>query len=173
MTIYFEKLRDPRWQKMRLEIMQRDNFECRVCGEKDKTLNVHHGYYARKTDPWDYPDNTLWTLCEGCHEEAQLELEIIHRSIAKIEPSGDAMSDLMVILDVGGEDVLTVHNIVTLIIHAMSLGLKASTLAEIHQRIMQPDKKRSYRGMCVILQKFIEQMYKARKEKHDAQSNSP
>ena len=65
---YSEKLRDPRWQKKRLEIMQRDAFTCQECGAAEKTLNVHHCFYEYGKDPWDYPDSSLTTLCEDCHE---------------------------------------------------------------------------------------------------------
>lgn len=65
---YFEKLKDPRWQKKRLAIMQRDDFTCQECGAKDKTLHVHHKTYIYGNDPWDYPDKNLITLCENCHE---------------------------------------------------------------------------------------------------------
>jgi 5-methylcytosine-specific restriction endonuclease McrA len=66
---YMKKLRDPRWQRKRLEIMQRDNFACRKCHEMTKTLHVHHTHYIGGRDPWDYPDDSLMTLCEQCHEE--------------------------------------------------------------------------------------------------------
>lgn len=64
---YSEKLKDPRWQKKRLEIMQRDKFTCRACDEQKKTLNVHHLNYEKNKDPWDYDDLNLVTLCEDCH----------------------------------------------------------------------------------------------------------
>lgn len=95
MSTYYEKLRDPRWQKKRLEIMQRDGFACRMCGDKSKTLNVHHGYYARKTDPWEYPEETLWTLCEACHEDAQHNIERVHEEMAKVPPSKEYMQEIM------------------------------------------------------------------------------
>lgn len=65
---YWEKLKDPRWQRKRLEIMDRDGFACQECGKEDRTLNVHHVIYKSKVDPWDYPDGLLLTLCEPCHE---------------------------------------------------------------------------------------------------------
>ena len=64
---YAEKLRDPRWQKRRLEIMKRDDFMCRNCGDTEKTLNVDHKVYVKGRDPWDYQDDDLQTLCEDCH----------------------------------------------------------------------------------------------------------
>lgn len=65
---YSDKLKDPRWQKKRLEIMQRDEFTCMICGDEETTLNVHHLYYEKDKNPWDYPDTALITLCEDCHE---------------------------------------------------------------------------------------------------------
>jgi 5-methylcytosine-specific restriction endonuclease McrA len=67
---YSEKLRSPRWQKKRLEILNRDGFRCVICGEAEKNLQVHHIVY-RKRDPWDYPDYCYQTLCEPCHVERQ------------------------------------------------------------------------------------------------------
>lgn len=62
---YQTKLRDPRWQKKRLEIMHRDNFRCRLCHASKFTLNIHHITYHG--DPWDAPNTELVTLCEHCH----------------------------------------------------------------------------------------------------------
>lgn len=67
MSSYSEKLKDPRWQKKRLEIMNRDGFRCRDCGSDTDTLHVHHCHYA-KGDPWETPDEFLLTVCELCHE---------------------------------------------------------------------------------------------------------
>lgn len=68
MTTYSEKLRDPRWQKKRLEVMQRDGFKCSECCDKESTLHVHHTRYIKNANPWDYPNCLLTTLCESCHE---------------------------------------------------------------------------------------------------------
>lgn len=65
---YSEKLRDPRWQRKRLEILQRDNWTCIHCNSKDKPLQVHHVLYL-KINPWEYPDHLLQTLCEDCHKD--------------------------------------------------------------------------------------------------------
>jgi 5-methylcytosine-specific restriction endonuclease McrA len=69
MNKYAEKLKDPRWQRKRLEIMERDGFSCLHCGEHEKTLHVHHSYYVSGREPWDYPGFALLTLCEPCHSE--------------------------------------------------------------------------------------------------------
>lgn len=68
-TTYAQKLRDPRWQKRRLEVMQRDGFACRLCGNDRETLNVHHLVYERNGEPWDTHPDLLVTLCQPCHEE--------------------------------------------------------------------------------------------------------
>lgn len=63
---YSDLLKDPRWQKKRLKIMERDGFKCQGCGNEEKTLHVHHLKYNGM--PWEAPDNHLITLCENCHE---------------------------------------------------------------------------------------------------------
>lgn len=65
---FWKSYKDPRWQKRRLEIMDRDEWKCRSCGCEDDTLNVHHAYYERDKKPWEYPDLSLVTLCEACHK---------------------------------------------------------------------------------------------------------
>lgn len=66
---YAEKLKDPRWQKRRLEIMQRDEFSCVECGDSTATLHIHHERYSG--EPWDAPNNSLKTLCAACHSEEE------------------------------------------------------------------------------------------------------
>ena len=65
---YTEKLKNPRWQKKRLEILERDGWQCRSCWENNKTLHVHHMSYDKDLKPWEYDNNKLLTLCEDCHE---------------------------------------------------------------------------------------------------------
>lgn len=67
---YAEKLKDPRWQRKRLQIFERDEWRCCSCFRKDANLQVHHLIYAKR-DPWDYPDYAYQTLCEFCHKERQ------------------------------------------------------------------------------------------------------
>jgi hypothetical protein len=64
---YSDLLKDPRWQKKRLEIMKRDKFTCQLCTDTKSTLHIHHKEYIKGKDPWDYSDNILITLCEFCH----------------------------------------------------------------------------------------------------------
>lgn len=64
---YSEKLKDPRWQKRRLAVLERDGWTCQNCGDTDSTLHVHHRWY--EGEPWDAPDEALETLCADCHQE--------------------------------------------------------------------------------------------------------
>lgn len=65
---YSDKLKDPRWQKVRLKVLERDGWTCQECAATDKMLSVHHLYYNPQTDPWDYPLKAFRTLCADCHE---------------------------------------------------------------------------------------------------------
>ncbi len=83
-TTYAELLRDPRWQRLRLEIMQRDDFACRECGSKSATLNVHHTYYVRGRAPWEYEASILRTLCEPCHKSISEAITFIRQFIGAL-----------------------------------------------------------------------------------------
>ena len=74
---YWEKLRDPRWQKKRLEILERDGWKCRECGSADATLNVHHGRYLKDCEPWEYENDSLQTLCDMCHESRHVAMRAV------------------------------------------------------------------------------------------------
>lgn len=71
---YSQKLKDPRWQKKRLEVMERDKFTCRTCGETKETLTVHHINYRKGADPWEYDSDNLRCLCESCHDVIELTI---------------------------------------------------------------------------------------------------
>lgn len=81
---YWELLRDPRWQKKRLEIMKRANFTCEECGDESTTLNVDHSYYEKGRMPWEYPDDSLNCLCEPCHKEVEMERRELAQQIGRL-----------------------------------------------------------------------------------------
>lgn len=62
---YHAQLRDPRWQKRRLQVFARDGWTCQQCGARDRELQVHHLRYQGQ--PWEAPDAALQTLCVDCH----------------------------------------------------------------------------------------------------------
>lgn len=66
---YFQKLRDPRWQKKRLEAMELAGFRCEACGSADHTLNIHHRIYIKGREPWEYELSQLACLCDLCHTD--------------------------------------------------------------------------------------------------------
>lgn len=68
---YSQKLKDPRWQKLRLEMMERAKWACQHCGDKESSLQVHHTHYEFKLEPWEYSPYSLRVLCEDCHIEAE------------------------------------------------------------------------------------------------------
>ena len=72
---YYDKLKDPRWQRKRLEVLQRDDFTCLACGAKDDQLHVHHCYYVSGRDPWQYGGEALKTLCTKCHDAVHMRNE--------------------------------------------------------------------------------------------------
>lgn len=74
---YYEKLKDPRWQKKRLEVMEHNEFACEVCGDNESPLNVHHKEYFKGQEPWEYEIRQLSCLCEDCHEETHDNLDIL------------------------------------------------------------------------------------------------
>jgi hypothetical protein len=66
---YSEQLKSPLWQRKRLKIMERDNFQCKVCESKSKQLTVHHFQYKSNAMAWDYENSMLITLCNDCHKK--------------------------------------------------------------------------------------------------------
>lgn len=70
-------LKHPKWQKMRLEVMERADFKCEKRGcdypsDETNPLNVHHKYYDEENrwlEPWEYPRGSLQCLCQRHHRE--------------------------------------------------------------------------------------------------------
>lgn len=86
---YAEKLQDPRWQRRRLEILQRDKWTCQHCDNSERTLHVHHRYYGPHPDPWESPDAALVTLCASCHEyETANWASSVQLLVAQLKNSG-------------------------------------------------------------------------------------
>jgi hypothetical protein len=85
MSSYYELLKDPRWQKKRLDKLNAANFECEDCGSGEKTLHIHHSYYESKKMPWEYPDDSLHVLCEDCHSKAGARNTALKRMLGQID----------------------------------------------------------------------------------------
>ena len=64
---YSDQLKHPKWQKKRLEILNRDDFTCQKCGDTETELHIHHLKY-KGAKPWETPNKNLVTLCKHCHK---------------------------------------------------------------------------------------------------------
>ena len=87
---YAQQLKDPRWQRKRLEILNRDEWACVNCGSKDKTLHVNHKRYERGKSPWEYPDSLLETLCEDCHATATVLRRRVMDMLGRLDSETEA-----------------------------------------------------------------------------------
>ena len=84
---YAEMLRDPRWQRRRLEILSRDEFTCQRCRSTTKELHAHHKFYlSGGKSPWEYGDEHLITLCLDCHEHATKSMALLRAGLAQLDP---------------------------------------------------------------------------------------
>ena len=81
MSTYYQKLKSPQWQRVRLRIMERDNFTCWICGDKNNTLNIHHKTYRKGAEPWEYDDENFVTLCESCHHKSHERIEAVKNNM--------------------------------------------------------------------------------------------
>lgn len=75
MSNYPDKLRDPRRQRKRLEIFNRDERRCVVCDDGEQELQVHHVAYEGKRNPWEVADHNMATLCRTCHATISVSFE--------------------------------------------------------------------------------------------------
>jgi hypothetical protein len=89
MSKWSSAFRDSRWQKKRLEIMERDEWTCRSCGATGEgvMLNVHHAYYETGKAPWEYPSDSLLTWCDQCHSERHEAMKDIMNGLANTTES--------------------------------------------------------------------------------------
>lgn len=70
-TPYSQLLKDPRWQKKRLEVLSINDWMCISCGAKESELHIHHIRYRRGKKPWEYTPEELLVLCADCHEQLE------------------------------------------------------------------------------------------------------
>ncbi len=93
---YSTKLRDPRWQKLRLQVLERDEWTCQLCCDSESTLHVHHKTYQRGKEPWEYELDNFLTLCESCHEEeSKSRQEMEQLLLGELRRAGLLANDLL------------------------------------------------------------------------------
>lgn len=69
---YDQELKNPRWQKRRLEKMQQAGWKCEICGDDKEELNVHHPEYNGR-QAWEYTLSDLECLCKTCHSITHMD----------------------------------------------------------------------------------------------------
>ena len=86
---YLEQYRSPKWQKLRLEILERDEWTCQKCFDDESQLQVHHRKYIYGNKVWEYDESYLVTLCDKCHQvesknmkgEMDVFVEILNKNL--------------------------------------------------------------------------------------------
>jgi|ERR1035437_80962 formyltetrahydrofolate synthetase len=91
---YSESLKDPRWQKKRLKLLEAANWECSACGCKEDTLEIHHTYYAFGVPIWDHEDQFLRVVCSSCHKQHQEMMNHAYRVIGLVPSAVMSISTL-------------------------------------------------------------------------------
>lgn len=140
---YKEQLKSPKWQKRRLEIMNRDNFTCQICGAKDKQLHVHHTTYIPGCDIWDYFDNHLITVCEECHtrEHNKDENENIDFMLHDIGACGITTYEVLLLLEelIGNDSIM--YYLIDRYENYYENPERASNLKRLYERRRDIEKK--------------------------------
>jgi len=81
-TAFLAKYRDPRWQRLRLKVMEEAGFQCEECQDETETLNVHHKLYRKDANPWDYELEELICLCHKCHKYIHQQKKRLNAALA-------------------------------------------------------------------------------------------
>lgn len=118
MASYFEQLRDPRWQKRRLEIFERDRWRCTECGAKDSEIHVHHARYHSGKKPWEYADSDLRTMCAPCHKShteitREVRGDLYNMLQEDIDTAANAMRALTGLFFLGGPEEIEIITEIT------------------------------------------------------------
>lgn len=65
---YEGKISSAHGQRKADKVRQRDDYTCKICGDTNGNMQVHHIIYLPDKLPWEYPDHLLVTLCRKCHK---------------------------------------------------------------------------------------------------------
>jgi len=94
MSSYSSKLRYPRWQKKRLEILEAAGWKCQRCKCETKELQCHHLIYRKGVNPWDYFEGEIVALCNDCHKiVTDLKSRFEEELLSNMMTCGDFSSD--------------------------------------------------------------------------------
>lgn len=135
---YSEKLKDPRWQRFRLEIFQRDDFKCTRCRSGVRSLHVHHERYIKGCDPWQYDPADVVTLCEVCHR-------IMHQKIAPIDT--ERKYEHLLIYEEERSFLTATQTHIDILMASLRKGVPSEVEDEILKNIVYlQDKRREYKN---------------------------
>ena len=104
-SAYSSLLRDPRWQRKRLEVLEAVDWTCENCGAQSKELQVHHVYYKKGAKPWEYENIDKYELlvfCADCHgkfTELQTALALKMADYASGEPNQRPYTNTLEVLN--------------------------------------------------------------------------
>lgn len=84
---YREQLLHPKWQQRRLSMLEAAGWECANCGASENTLHVHHRQYFKGRAVWEYDDTELVVLCDPCHSNEHVDLDLLKKLLAQM-PAG-------------------------------------------------------------------------------------
>lgn len=104
---YKEEFSTNEWQRKSGNKKYLDDFTCQICGSKKRLVHVHHHFYIEGRHLWEYPDETLITICEECHaKEHKFDNQELIEVIEKARKTGvmaleiiKAVKNLMVPLE--------------------------------------------------------------------------
>ena len=65
------KLPPEAYRELHRQVLDRDNWQCQLCGSR-KNLQVHHRKFRSRSG--DDSEDNLITLCHTCHTQAHQEL---------------------------------------------------------------------------------------------------
>lgn len=137
---WMERCADPRWQRKRAQICERDGWQCTDCGDSHALLNVHHHYYDG-SNPWDYPDSALSTLCERCHKRITSEL----REILAFAGTKNQRVELLIIVRTRQPDLVPAAPTLALPSDYMTQDLSpedaADCFANLRKRLLEEDAR--------------------------------
>lgn len=93
-SAYSKALRDPRWQKRRLEAMEAAGWMCRQCGTDTQEMHVHHMLYIKGRKPWEYENRHLLALCADCHKDTESAKRRFEETLSDYATSTGSASDV-------------------------------------------------------------------------------
>tara|TARA_Y100000004_G_scaffold93073_1_gene104281 strand:+ start:102 stop:839 length:738 start_codon:yes stop_codon:yes gene_type:complete len=70
MKSYKKYLKSDKWHRIRKKVIERDNYTCQCCRDKNCVLQVHHIIYNGAVMNGQ-STSQLITLCEKCHEKVE------------------------------------------------------------------------------------------------------